>query len=115
MILAGENCGREYLVISQCAHVCQRGVRWGDWLYIRTYHDGFHMFPKEMLFNIAEDPHEQNDLASSDKEHCQQGACHLMEWHDEMMKTMPTGYTTDPLWTVYAEGGPLHASGKLPE
>ncbi|MBL4574733.1 MAG: sulfatase, partial [Opitutaceae bacterium] len=42
-ILEGQEDGRDYLVISQCAHVCQRGVRWGPWLYIRTYHDGFHL------------------------------------------------------------------------
>ncbi len=32
-------------------------------MYVRTYHDGYHLFPKEMLFNVEEDPHEQNDLA----------------------------------------------------
>ena len=50
---------REDIVISQCAHVCQRSVRWADWLYMRTYHDGFHLFPQEMLFDIAGDPYEQ--------------------------------------------------------
>lgn len=38
---------REFLVISQCAHVCQRGVRFDDWLYIRTYHDGYHLLTKK--------------------------------------------------------------------
>ncbi|MGB9620500.1 MAG: sulfatase, partial [Armatimonadota bacterium] len=58
-ILEGRSCGREYLVVSQCAHTCQRGVRFGDWLYIRTYHDFFHLYPDEMLFNLKQDPYER--------------------------------------------------------
>ena len=64
-LLAGQETGRDDVVISQCAHVCQRSVRFGPWIYIRTYHDGHHLFPKEMLFNLDDDPHEQNDLAAA--------------------------------------------------
>jgi arylsulfatase A-like enzyme len=99
--------GHEFLVISQCAHVCQRSVRFGPWLYMRTYHDGFHLFPKEMLYNIEEDPHEQVNLAGEMPEVCNQGLRHLSDWHDEMMMTME--YDNDPLWTVMKEGGPMHA------
>ncbi len=35
----------------------------GDWMYIRTYDDGYHLFPKEMLFNLKDDPYEQRDVA----------------------------------------------------
>lgn len=111
----GEACGREYNVVSQCAHVCQRSVRFGPWIYMRTYHDGFHLFPTEMLFNLDEDPHEQNDLAESRRDICMQAVYYLNEWHDEMMATMPFGCTVDPLWTVISEGGPLHAKGHLPK
>ena len=110
-VWSGYDSGREYLVISQCAHVCQRGVRFGDWMYVRTYHDGYHLFPDEMLFNIATDPHEQHDVAKAHPEVCHQGAAYLAEWHDEMMKSM--SYETDPLWTVMKEGGPAHARGAL--
>ena len=41
----GVQTGRDTLVLSQCCHGCQRSVRWDDWLYIRTYHDFFHLFP----------------------------------------------------------------------
>lgn len=108
-ILKGEECGREYLVVSQCAHVCQRGVRWGDYMYIRTYHDGFHLYDEEMLFNLAEDPYEQHNLVSDRKDLCMQGVYYLNEWHDKMMKTMLHGYSEDPLWKVYHEGGPCHS------
>jgi len=109
----GADCGRDYLVISQCAHVCQRGVRFGPWLYIRTYHDGFHLFPGEMLFNVEEDPHEQNDLAETRPEICREAVCHLNDWHDRMMAAMDEGYAVDPMRTVLSEGGPQHARGRL--
>ena len=114
-ILRGEDCGREYLVVSQCAHVCQRSVRFGSWLYVRTYHDGFHLFDREMLFDVQADPHEQHNLAGQRSDVCQQAVYHLNEWHDDMMATQPSGYDADPLWTVMQEGGPLHARGRLAE
>lgn len=110
-ITDGECNGRDYLVVSQCAHVCQRCVRFGPWMYIRTYHDGFHLFPDEMLFNIVDDPYEQHDLALENPDICKEAVYRLNQWHDEMMKTMD--YDVDPLWTVIKEGGPLHAKGHL--
>ncbi|MFT8316525.1 MAG: sulfatase, partial [Clostridium sp.] len=110
-IFENTNFGREYLVLSQCSHVCQRSVRFGDWLYIRSYHDGYHLFPKEMLFNIKEDPNEQINLAEENKDICKEAVYKLNDWHDEMMDTMP--YEVDPLWTVMKEGGPHHCRGKL--
>jgi choline-sulfatase len=110
-IINGEDCGREYIVISQCAHVCQRSVRFGSWLYMRTYHDGFHLFPDEMLFNVEEDPYEQNNMAVKKPGICREAVYYLNQWHDDMMKTMP--YEVDPMWTVIKEGGPLHAKGYL--
>jgi arylsulfatase A-like enzyme len=112
-ITRGAECGRESLVISQGCHVCQRSVRWGPWLYMRTYHDGYHLFPTEMLYNLADDPHEQCNLAGSHTALCALGLIHLTEWHDEMMATMPPGYTEDPMRIVLAEGGPFHARGFL--
>jgi arylsulfatase A-like enzyme len=103
--------GRDDIVISQCAHVCQRSVRWANWLYMRTYHDGFHLFPQEMLFDLARDPHEQFNLAAERPELCREGAWRLSRWHDQQMEKMSLTCSdvVDPLWTVIAEGGPLHA------
>lgn len=110
-ILRGENCPQPYLVITQCAHVCQRGIRFGDYLYIRTYHTGHFDIQNEMLFNLKQDPHEQNNLAETHPELCREAVYLLNEWHDQMMNTMP--YTEDPLWVVMKEGGPLHARDYL--
>lgn len=108
----GADCGRDYLVVSQCAHVAQRSVRFRDWMYIRTYHDGFHLFDEEMLFNLAEDPKEQHNIAVDHKSVCMEAVYYLNQWHDEMMSR--SGGDTDPLWTVMKEGGPFHARGYLP-
>ena len=59
----GADSGRERLVLSQCAWSCQRSVRWGDFIAIRSYHDGYHCFPEWMVFDVRNDPHEQMDLA----------------------------------------------------
>lgn len=112
VLRSGEEAGREYLVVSQCAHVCQRSVRFGDWLYIRTYHDGYHLFDKEMLYHLGDDPHEQINLAAERPDLCREAVYWLNDWHDRMMASMP--YDTDPLWTVMKEGGPYHAKGSLP-
>jgi arylsulfatase A-like enzyme len=102
---------RDEVVLSQCAHVCQRSVKWDRWLYVRTYHDGFHLFPDEMLYDIVADPYEQNDLAESEPTVCREGAWRLARWHDAQMQKMAADATdaVDPLWTVIREGGPMHA------
>ncbi len=110
-IMRGEDCARAYLVISQCAHVCQRSVRMNNWLYMRTYHDGYHLMPKEMLFDIDRDPYEQHNIAEQNPDVCRQAVYLLNDWHDLMMAGMP--YDVDPLWTVIKEGGPFHANGRL--
>lgn len=112
-----KDAGRESVVISQMAHVCQRSARFGDWLYMRTYHDGFHLFDDEMLFNLALDPHEQNDVKDKHPDICARGAKIILDWHDSMMKkscmsSMPSG-ASDPMWTVLREGGPAHTKGAL--
>lgn len=112
-ITQGADCGRDYLVLSQCAHTCQRSVRFREWLYMRTYHDFYHLWPDEMLFDIGSDPHEQHDLAPERPDVCREAAGYLTEWHAAMMAAMPVGYDVDPLWTVMKEGGPAHARGQL--
>lgn len=107
----GADTGRDELIISQCAHVCQRSVRWDKWLYMKTYHDGFHPhFEDEMLFNIEADPHETRNLAEECPEMVNEGARRLLNWHGRMMKTMPFGHASDPLDTVMKENGPFHAN-----
>lgn len=103
-----ETAGRDQVVLSQCAHVCQRSVRWDRWLYIRTYHCGFHLYPDEMLFDIVNDPYEQIDVADPYPDRTREGASRLMNWVDHQMQQMIYD-KQDPLWTVMHEGGPFHA------
>ncbi len=110
-VRSGQAAGREDLVVSQCCHVCQRSVRWDNWLYMRTYHCGFHLFPQEMLFDLATDPHEQHNIAEGHPDLCREGAWRLARWHDEQMQKMSMNHDdiSDPLWTVMREGGPYLA------
>ena len=107
--------GRDELILSQCAHVCQRSVRFNQgphhWLYLRTYRDGLHPFPKHMLFDLAADPHEQNDVAGEHPEVIRDAVFRLMDWHDAAMATVVRDCSdvVDPMVTVLAEGGPEHA------
>lgn len=107
----GERCGRDYIVLSQCAHVCQRSVIFDHYLYIKTYHDGYHLFPKEMLFDLVGDKYEQHNIASENPEICDKAAGLYSEWYDDMM--LSSENTIDPLFTVINEGGPFHARGYL--
>ncbi|MFA6949030.1 MAG: sulfatase [Eubacteriales bacterium] len=107
----GADCSQDHAVISQCAHVCQRSVRFGDYLYIRTVHGGYHLFPREMLFNVKDDPHELNELSGKYPDLCAKGAKLILDWEDDMM--LKSRYDTDPMWTVMREGGPEHARGEL--
>ena len=106
-------------VLTQCAHVCQRSAVWGDWLYIRTIHGGYHLFDDlmgdsgvgEMLFNVKDDPHETRNLAAGRPDLCAEGARRIIAWEEEMMSK--SGYDSDPMWTVMREGGPEHCRGEL--
>lgn len=109
VVCNGQGPGRSELIISQCAHVLQRSVRYDRWLYIRTYHCGFHLFPKHQVFDLVADPHEQQDVAAAHPQVVREGSFRLGEWHDGQMARMPQD-KVDPLWTVLAEGGPMHAS-----
>ena len=108
----GAECGRDWLVLGQCCHGAMRSVRFGPWIYIRVIHDFFHLYPREMLFNVEEDPHEQRNLAADRPDLCDRAAHIMLGWHDEMMAGMPDA--VDPLWTVMREGGPQHSRGQLP-
>jgi choline-sulfatase len=106
-----QDSGRDFLVVSQCAWSCQRAVRWGPWILIRTYHDGFRDFPEVMLFHVEDDPHETRNLADERPEVASECLGMLEHWHGEMMATMQD--PVDPLWTVMREGGPYHTRGLL--
>ena len=103
----GDSAGRDSLVLSQGAWCVQRGVRWGEHLYLRTWHDAWHNFPSEMLFNVVTDPHELQNLAPGAEGELAKGRQILADWRQEMLAGSASGQ--DPLETVLSEGGSLHA------
>ncbi len=114
-LLAGEERGRDYLVVSQGAWACQRGIRFQhageDFICLRTYHDGYKQLEPLMLFNLSQDPHEQHDLAASAADISATALALLADWEREMMLTNSTN--VDPMQTVLREGGPFHTRGTL--
>ena len=110
-LLHREPHGRPYLVVSQNAWSCQRSVRFNDYIFIRTYHDGHKDLPDYLLFNVKNDPHETNDLSSSHPKVLAQGLTLLDQWTSEQMITSES--PTDPMWEVIHEGGPYHTRGTL--
>jgi len=108
---AGEEQGRASLILSMCVMTCQRAVRWGPWIMIRTYHDGYNDLPPFMLFNVERDPHELHNLADLEPQITDHGVRLLEEWHTQMMYTSSSDI--DPLWTVMREGGPYGVRGRL--
>ncbi len=112
--LRGEKeVSRDFLVVSQCAWSCQRGVIFDDFILIRTYHTGLKNFPEYMLFNLREDPHEVNNLAENRPELVKKGIFLLEKWLTYQMETSEN--KTDPLWEVIEEGGPFHTRDKEEE
>ena len=76
-------------------------------MFIRTYHAGLGAYPDEMLFDLADDPHETKNLIEERPEEA--AACDRLLagwWHDAV-----TGIDAapDPMLTVMDEGGPWYA------
>jgi hypothetical protein len=70
------------------------------------------MLEPVMLFNLADDPHEQHDLAAERSDLVDRAMGFLAEWYHEMAATSRHG--TDPMMTVLREGGSFHTRGRLP-
>jgi len=109
---AGQEAGRPYLVTSQGAWACQRGVRFDQYLCLRTYHDGYKELEPVMLFDLQADPYEQHDLAVAQPAVVNRAMALLADWQQAMMGSSPAD--ADPLMTVLREGGPFHTRGELP-
>jgi len=103
--------GRDYLVISQNAWACQRSVRFDNYLCMRTYHDGFKELEPLLLFDLVNDPHEQQNIAAQQAVTVNQAMHYLTEWQREMALT--SQHNIDPMLTVLREGGPLHTRSDL--
>lgn len=107
----GKDEGRPYLVTSQQTWSCQRGVRFDNYMLLRSYHDGYKEIAPVMLWNLEADPHQQHDLASERPDMVQRGLSLLAEWYGEMALT--SQHDVDPMMTVLREGGPFHTRGRL--
>jgi len=95
------------LVLSQMAWCVQRSARWGDFLLIHTHHDAQRDYPEFMLFNLKDDPNEQNNLSETHPELVEKGKQIIERWKQDMLAKAT--HPGDPLDTVMSEGGSHHA------
>jgi len=109
---SGADRGRDHLVVSQGAWTCQRGVRFDHWMLLSTMHGGYHLFDEVMLFDLRNDPYEQQNLAAARAEVTGRGLTLLSEWQSRLFAHAARG--RDPLANVVMEGGPYHIRGQLP-
>lgn len=105
-----KDVGHDYLVLSQMSHVLQRSVIFDKYLYIQTYHSGYHLhFEPEMLYDISTDMHEQENIAKSQPEIVKEAKSILFDWTNQQMASLEFGHCEDPLWYIYSHEGPYHA------
>ncbi|EMA37178.1 sulfatase [Halococcus hamelinensis 100A6] len=119
----GETVGRSFLVTSQGAWACQRGVRWNDWLLLRTYHDGWRDFESVELYNLTTDPHEVENVATDNPEVVDHGMALLNRWHGQRRIDAAIGSDggnpdaprglIDPLFEVIRSGGSFYLQGNM--
>lgn len=122
-ITRGEGGGRDALVLGQGAWSCQRAVRWGRWLLIRTYHDGWKGFDAVELYDLEDDPHETTDRSDERPRVTDRGLALLSDWRGERRIDAARGRDggnpeapralVDPLFEVIREGGPAYMRGNL--
>ena len=112
----GKDKVRDFMITSQGAWSCQRGIRFRyldrNYLCLVTYHDGYKNFSPIMLFDLDNDPHETQNLADLRPEATGHATRLLTLWLGEMMRR--TESDVNPLMTVMREGGPFHCQGALP-
>ncbi|HXH60210.1 MAG TPA: sulfatase [Fimbriimonadaceae bacterium] len=108
----GKDEGRIEVYLSNGAWSLQRSLRWGAKILIHTVHTGLKDFSEWMLFDLASDPHETNNIASEDPEVVKERAPKMKEWFAEQTSGCPLG---DPFDVVMDEGGPLHANHRSQE
>lgn len=109
--LQGESEGHPYVVTSNGAWSCQRGVRWDNWMLLRTYHTGYKAFPEYMLFDVENDYHMTVNLAVDRPDIVREGIFLLEKWIVENLRR--NNNTTDPMYEVMQEGGSWHANDHI--
>jgi arylsulfatase A-like enzyme len=108
---ANAEWGRDYLVCSHLAGSCQRAVRFEQYHFVRTYHDGYRPFPDVQLYDLSCDYHQTRDLADERPDLVGRAEHYLADWHADAMRRAT--HPADPLWVVVHNGGAEHVRGFL--
>ncbi len=110
-LCSSEESGRDYLVLGAGAGGLSRAIRFEDFICLRIFHDGYQCLPDTLLFDIKNDPHEQNDLAPDHRQLVGHAMTLYEDWYLEMMRTAT--HACDNMWVSLQEGGPQDTRGQL--
>ena len=95
--------GRPWLVWDHGLYACQRAVRTKQWLYQRTYHPGLFQHTEQSLWAIADDTHQQHDVADNQPAVIAQLDDVLSAWRSD---ALDRSVGVDPLDEIIGAGGP---------
>jgi arylsulfatase A-like enzyme/multidrug resistance efflux pump len=87
--------------LSECTWQAKRGLRTGDWKFIRSYHPGVYPRAEDELYDLHEDPDEQDNVAAQHPDVVQALSTRLDTWLAEQL-----GSRSDPMLAVIADGLP---------
>ncbi|WP_407267896.1 sulfatase [Radiobacillus sp. PE A8.2] len=93
---------RDHLVMDHALYTCQRAVRDEKWYYIRTYHPGLYKFDQVSLYNMEDDPYQQENVIAEHPEVAKEMDHRLMEWQQENLGVNLN--RVDPLQEVIKTG-----------
>lgn len=105
-VLEGEEMeGRDYLILEHGLYACQRAVVDERWFYLYTYHEGFNIIEKEVLYDLKEDPNQTENVADKNPDVIFKMYNRLNRWVDENLDK--SGIKRDPMRDIIASGGPF--------
>jgi arylsulfatase len=87
--------------LSECTWQAKRGVRTANWKFIRCYHPGVFPRAEDELYNLLEDPDEQNNVTSEYPEVTRTLSTRLEAWLAEQLRAR-----SDPMLEVIDVGLP---------
>ena len=87
--------------LSECTWQAKRGLRTSSWKFIRCYHPGVFPRAEDELYNLHEDPDEQNNVAAEYPEVARTLSTRLDEWLADQLRARP-----DPMLEVIDVGLP---------
>ena len=100
LIQGKEEHNHREIYLSECAWQAARGIRTERYKYIETYDSGPFARPPKELYDLKDDPNEENNLVEILPEHVEKYEKMLSDWVE-----LKLGDREDPMQSVLREEG----------